>query len=358
MIITCQNCQTHYSVDLGLVGGGKTVRCENCGNSWHQRPQQAAPPPMAPPPPVYAAPVAQQAPQAPLQQPFEAAPAPEPEPAPEPVPEPAPAPEPEPIPQPEATPEADADAEMAAMEEAAEEPAVDAGGEEVGDTSEAAEADNDALSPDQLNEMFGEDAEGEGFDSLSGADGGGDEDGITDLADLENIPDPEPIPQVFSAGDDDLEDNGLEKKTGKGKIIGIAVLVLILALGGGGFFGRSMIIELWPPAADIYAMLSLGGAELGDGLVIEDVKSSRQVEGGVDVLVIRGVIANASEEEQMVPMIRVSLFDANGDEVQHAIAAPLKNRLQAGTKIGFSAKLPEPSALGRRVVVTFSETEK
>ena len=76
------------------------------------------------------------------------------------------------------------------------------------------------------------------------------------------------------------------------------------------------------------------------------------------ILVIRGVIANASEEELMVPMIRVSLFDGNGDEVQHAIAAPLKNRLQAGTKIGFSAKLPEPSALGRRVIVTFSEAEK
>ena len=329
MIITCQNCQTHYSVDVGLLGGGKTVRCENCGNSWHQHPQLAAPPPpMAPPPqPVYAAEV----PQAPLQQPFDAAPAPAPVPVPEPIPEPAPEPEPmpDPMPDPEAAPEADADAELAAMEEdAGEEPAMESDGEEAGDTPATAEADNDALSPNQLDEMFGEEKEGEGFDALSTSGGGGGDDETTDLADLENLPDPDPIPQVFSTGDDDVADDGLEKK-GKGKIIAIAALVLILALGGGAYFGRSMIIELYPPAADIFAMIGLGGGELGDGLVIKDVKSSRQIEGGVDVLVIRGVIANVAEDDRMVPMIRVSLFDASKVEVQHAIAAPLKNRLQA-----------------------------
>ena len=83
-----------------------------------------------------------------------------------------------------------------------------------------------------------------------------------------------------------------------------------------------------------------------------------QVENGVDVLVIRGASANISEAERMVPMIRVALFDGNDQEVQFAVAAPLKNRLQAGTRIGFSAKLPEPSALGRRVVVTFMDAKK
>ena len=104
-----------------------------------------------------------------------------------------------------------------------------------------------------------------------------------------------------------------------------------------------------------FAMVGLGGEELGAGLDIRNIKSSREVEKGVDVLVVRGEIANISDEEHMVPMIRVALFDLNNEEIQSIAAAPFKNRLQAGFKIGFSAKLPEPSALARRFEVTFTE---
>ena len=58
MIITCQNCQTHYSVDINALGEGKNVQCGNCGNSWLQNPVQAsaaiAPQPLQAPQPVYA----------------------------------------------------------------------------------------------------------------------------------------------------------------------------------------------------------------------------------------------------------------------------------------------------------------
>ena len=358
MIITCQNCQTHYSVDPGLLGGGKTVRCENCGNSWHQNPVQAVAPVFAPPPPqqpVYA----------------EAAPfQPAPEPAPAPPPEPAPAPEletmPEPMPEPEAAPEAASEGEAEPAPEAppkgeaAPKGADDAAGEGADDAAPGAEpeAEADALSSDQLDEMFGEDSEPKGLDSLtdSGGDTGkGNE--ITELSELENIPDPEPIPQVFSA-DDDTADDGMEGKSSKGKIIGIAAAVVVIALAAGAFFGRGFIVEMWPEAASIFEMAGIGGEELGAGLEIKNVKSSREVEGGVDVLVVRGSIANISDEDRMVPMIRVALYDGNGEEIQNVIAPPLKNRLQPGTEIGFSAKVPEPSALARRLEVTFTEPEK
>jgi hypothetical protein len=115
---------------------------------------------------------------------------------------------------------------------------------------------------------------------------------------------------------------------------------------------------MWPEAAGIFEMAGIGGEELGAGLEIKNVKSSREVEGGVDVLIVRGSIANISEEDRMVPMIRVALYDGNGEEIQKVIAPPLKNRLQPGTEIGFSAKVPEPSALARRLEVTFTEPEK
>lgn len=60
----------------------------------------------------------------------------------------------------------------------------------------------------------------------------------------------------------------------------------------------------------------------------------------------------------MVPMIKVVLYDGAGEEIQSTVAAPLTNRLPPGAKIAFSAKLPEHSALARRLEVTFTEAKK
>ena len=359
MIITCQNCQTNYNIDANILGGGKAVQCHNCGNSWNQLPpplpQPMAPPPpqpMAPPPP---APVyAEQVPFAPPAEPAPPPPEPAPQPEPEPEPEPAPAPEPE--------PEADAAAEAAERAAAAETFADDDAAAEEAAMEEAPEAEDgdeggaDALSTEQLDEMFGEDTGTDAFDSLAAppADGELDADDI----DLDSIPDPEPIPQVFSPDDDEDLDDGLKDKGGKGKIIAMAAAVVVIALGAGAYFGKSFVIDLWPGAKDIYAMVNFGGEELGEGLDIRDVKSLREVESGVDVLIVRGSVSNISEQERMVPMIRIVLYDSNGEEVQGALASPLKNRLLAGASTGFSAKIPEPSSLARRLEVTFTESKK
>ena len=356
MIITCQNCRTNYDIDAAALGGGKTVSCHNCGNTWHQNPVQA-PPPVTYTQPAY-----------PQQVPFDAAPPPAPvaepqaAPAPEPIPEPVPEPEPEPIPEPEPASEIEADAVaraeaalMAEEEEAAGDDAED-DFEPFADDAEDGAGGDDALSTAQLDEMFGEEIDQAVFSDEDAGDapaGASEDDG-----EPEDIVDPDPIPEVFSAGDDDDLDADV-KKGGKGKIIGIAAAVLfIIALGGGLFFGKSFIIDLYPPATDIYAMINLGGEELGEGLEINNVESTRNVEKGVDVLVIKGEIANVSDKERMVPMIRVVLFDSAGEEIQSAVAAPLKNRLPGGATIAFGAKLPEPSALARRLEVTFSAPEK
>jgi predicted Zn finger-like uncharacterized protein len=55
MHINCGKCQTEYRLDPQLLGGpqGRTVRCQQCKNTWHQDPPEgfvfatiAAPPPL------------------------------------------------------------------------------------------------------------------------------------------------------------------------------------------------------------------------------------------------------------------------------------------------------------------------
>jgi hypothetical protein len=220
----------------------------------------------------------------------------------------------------------------------------------------AAAGTDDLLSPQQLDEMFAEEPEPEAIQPLSDS---GKEENVEDLAALDELPEPEPIPQVFTP---DAEDEGAagagEGKSRKGLIVAVAAVVVLAALGAGLFFGRGFITNMWPGAAGIYAMIGLGGNEVGAGLDIRDVKSAREVQNGVDVLVVTGVVANVTDEERMVPMIRVALYDGNGVEVQHDIAAPLKNRLPGKANIAFKAQLSEPSALARRLEVTFTKDSK
>src|ERR1700749_1601409 len=46
MIVSCPVCRTRYQVDEGALRGqsGRTVRCANCGHTWHQA---ALPEPLA-----------------------------------------------------------------------------------------------------------------------------------------------------------------------------------------------------------------------------------------------------------------------------------------------------------------------
>ena len=39
MIITCNSCNTKYSINKKILGkNGKKVKCSNCGNEWYQKP--------------------------------------------------------------------------------------------------------------------------------------------------------------------------------------------------------------------------------------------------------------------------------------------------------------------------------
>ena len=100
------------------------------------------------------------------------------------------------------------------------------------------------------------------------------------------------------------------------------------------------------------------GGVIGEGLGLDNIKSQREFESGVEVLIVRGKITNTTQDEHLVPMIRVVLYDANGEEVQSTVVAPLKNRLPGGAKVGFIAKLPEPSDLARTLEVTFAQVNE
>ena len=149
--------------------------------------------------------------------------------------------------------------------------------------------------------------------------------------------------------DEEVEDGGSVLK-----IVIAAVVALLLCVALGGYFLRGLVTEYIPGAGAVYEMIGLSGSGLGDGLAIREVKRNRESVGGKDVLVVRGVIANISDKERPVPMIKLSLYDLDGKVVQSAETAPLKNNLKAAEQIGFKVQLKDPSPLARRLEVTFA----
>lgn len=352
MFISCPNCSTRYNVTSAQIGAaGKSVKCTNCGNTWHQNPVADPPPPMRPPGYSAGAPQHHAAP--PPQQPYPYPPPPGypgypgyPPPPPGYPDYPPPPPGYPGYPPPEAagapgTPPPAAEAPAPPPPPPAPEP----------DEEDAALPDMEDEIDDDPMAAFADDMESDDEDDLSSDDieamFGDDDD------------EPEPLGSMVDSGaDDDDEDEDEERGAGKGsvmKIILAAVLALLIAVLGAAFFLKDMVIEMVPAAEGIYSMIGFGDDSLGAGLSIDDVKSTRESISGKDVLVVRGVIANISDKERPVPMLELRLSDLDGKLVQSAHTVPLKKQLANGDQIGFKIQVEDPSPLARRLEVTFIE---
>jgi hypothetical protein len=278
--------------------------------------------------------------------------------APQPIPPPpapvAPPPEPAPAPEPEAAPEPEPEPEAAPEEEP--DAAEDEAAEEEKSSPAPSEEEGEPLSQDEMDAMFGDSSdEPEAIEPLAHVDGEDDEDAPP--LDPDELPDPVPIPDALLAPAFDDDEDEPEPRSRLTKILALVAVILVVfgGIGAGLYFARGTIISFLPTAAGIYDMIGLSSEELGEGLAIRGVKSTREKKKGVEVLVIRGIIVNGIEKPKSVPMIRVSLYDADDNEIQFVVVAPSEKDIDPGKRSSFEARLKQPSALARRVEVTFTK---
>lgn len=328
------------------------------------RPAGMVPPPAYPQQPQQPYPYPQQPYGAPGYPPQPYPPQPYPPQAYAPPPEAAAPPPPPPAPEPEPEPEAAA-AAMAIMDDIMADTDID---DDDADLAMDDASDNEDLSADDIDSMFeDDDTAAATIHSIVEDDDDDDDDEAEDISDLDELEEPEPIPQVFTASetgddeddfDDDDEDEDRPAKSGGkkpiGKIILAVVLVLILGLGGAAFFFKDTVVGMVPSLESVYTAIGLIDDSPGAQLSINDVKSTRESIVGKDVLVVRGVLVNISDRESDVPMLELQLSDLDGKVLQSTQTAPLKTKLAAGEQIGFKIQLESPNDLARRMKVTFA----
>ena len=341
MLVTCPNCRTRYMLQPAQLGQGRNVSCSNCSHVWFADPRDALPDPQ-PEPRRPAAPMGYPPQQQMYAQPgYGAAPAPAPYPpqayAPAPVPQaappPPPAPEPAPMPAPPAPEPADEP-----------DPIIEP------DTMIADDTNDDmGVLPNDIDDMFEDDDDDiEPFESLINNDD--EEDDLESIESPDQMDDPDYIPDVFSAEEQDPDDD-LPQKSILGKVIALFFVLLIGGLVAGTFFFKDELVAKVPQLNDVFKMI--GFHQVGDGLQIQRVEHAQETDQGLEVLVIRGQIENVADGPRPVPMVRAILFDAEGEPIQHTDVAPLKSELAKGDKMSFKIRVREPSPLRRRITVTF-----
>jgi hypothetical protein len=215
----------------------------------------------------------------------------------------------------------------------------------------ASDQPSEQLSDEELNNLLGGQDDPDPVVSMMGDTPEGDADD-TDAFDPENLPDPEPLPSsLIPEYEEDENDGG--SGGGLGRLIAMLAGLLIIASLAGFIFLRGMIVEMVPALAGVYEMVGLG-PELGDGLEIRQVKSSRSVDKGADILDVSGQIANISTEAKAVPSIRVLITDSGENEIMSVVASPVSRNIKGRERTAFRAILKNPPPTARGVQIDFT----
>src|SRR5208282_4232105 len=110
------------------------------------------------------------------------------------------------------------------------------------------------------------------------------------------------------------------------------------------YVGRARIVEAWPPAARLYALLGIMPVNPGDSLKIRGVTTERTSEDGVPVLRIAGEVANISQQTVDVPLLAAMLRDARQRNVQQWIFKTTETKLLPGETTKFSTTIKNPAS--------------
>lgn len=132
----------------------------------------------------------------------------------------------------------------------------------------------------------------------------------------------------------------------------IGVVLMLVGLVSGAYFGRVAIVERYPDLAGLYDAVGLGVNVVG--LDFSNLETLKTLSGGNDVLMVSAQIVGLTAKPTRVPPVVVSLLDANGRPVYEWSVTPRVGDLMAGERATFDTRLSLPPSEAARVRLRFS----
>lgn len=164
---------------------------------------------------------------------------------------------------------------------------------------------------------------------------------------------PNPMAEVYS---DPVAVAGAQETGGHGLWVSLAAVGAVVIVLLGLVFARGPIVSLVPGMAGIYALVGFGET-LGAGLRIHLGLPTREAVGDAEWIQVKGSITNVSDKPRIVPVIRISLADAAGNEIRHLNVLPAKDELAPEESLEFTGRFDYPPPTARRADVRFTDEE-
>jgi hypothetical protein len=127
--------------------------------------------------------------------------------------------------------------------------------------------------------------------------------------------------------------------------------MLLLAINGGLVVWRADVVRWLPQTASLYAAIGLP-VNLR-GLVFTDIAIRRDLQEGVEMLLIEGVIRSQSRRIVEVPRLRFAVRNAAGQEIHSWTALPERRAIAPGAAMPFRTRLASPPPETQAVLVRF-----
>jgi hypothetical protein len=133
------------------------------------------------------------------------------------------------------------------------------------------------------------------------------------------------------------------------RIVAAAVLVGVVAFAAIGL--RASLVRVAPDLAGLYA--AVGFPVNLRGLEFSEIKTMREMQDGIPVLVIDGEVMNVTRQPVEVPRLRLAVLGPDSRELYSWTALLPRSVLSEGERLSFRSRLASPPAEGTQVMVRF-----
>jgi predicted Zn finger-like uncharacterized protein len=130
-----------------------------------------------------------------------------------------------------------------------------------------------------------------------------------------------------------------------------AVILVLFAFNVAVVGARNEVVRYLPQTASLFAAIGLP-VNLRH-LSFENVRVTKELQDGVNILVVEGTIVSTADKPVRVPRLRFAARDAAGQEIYTWTALPSRSILGPGEKLDFRSRLASPPADAKNIMVRF-----
>ena len=171
------------------------------------------------------------------------------------------------------------------------------------------------------------------------------------------MPEEDPPPPVEAAAPPPPRRRPAAPAKGKSRtgmaIAWIILLVVVVGIAAGGWFGRNQIVAQFPQFEPVYTVLGIPVVPPGPNLELRLAEPQSTTRDGDRIVVLRGSVTNISNRKQRIPKLRARLTGQDGAVLLEWVFEAPKAELDAGAAVDFATEAVNPPEESQSLTINF-----